>query len=254
MQRFNGQKFLVAYSGLLTMVFAVTVLGGFMQASNNSGNARFDTITVERINVVEPDGTLRMVLTNNHRVPAIIVHGHEYADFNGRRTDTTAGVFFYDAQATESGGLTFGGRKFPDGTIDRFGHLSFDRYDQDQFFSIDARDDGTNVRASMKMFDQPNWPIQDLLDLLTRIQNLPPDQQEAAKAKFFETHPVGPQRLTALSHQTFPAAPDQNRNALDLFDANGTPRTRLGVNATGAPSLEFLDQVGTVTHTYPPQQ
>jgi hypothetical protein len=96
--------------------------------TSENRNPSFDTITVQRINVVEPDGTLRMVLTNNNRIPGVIVPGHEYADYGNRKPTTAAGILFYDAQATESGGLTFGGRKDSQtGRINRFGHLSFDR-------------------------------------------------------------------------------------------------------------------------------
>lgn len=132
MKIFGSQKVLAAYSGVLTLVFAVTMLSGFV----DQRGARFDTITVQRINVVEPDGTLRMVLTNNRRLPGVIQHGKEYPDFADRKGRTTAGILFYDAEGSESGGLTFGGRKDAQGNIDRFGHFSFDRYEQDQMFAI----------------------------------------------------------------------------------------------------------------------
>jgi hypothetical protein len=49
----SSRRFLAVYSGLLTLVFAVTVLAGFTRWSEN---ASFDQITVRRINVVKPDG------------------------------------------------------------------------------------------------------------------------------------------------------------------------------------------------------
>lgn len=36
-------------------------------------------------------------------------------------------MLFYDAHATESGGLTLGGQKDAQGQTSRFGHFSFDR-------------------------------------------------------------------------------------------------------------------------------
>jgi hypothetical protein len=225
MRRITGQGFLVVYSGLLTAAVTVLFTSGF-SSTEAGGSQRFDTLTVQRINIVEPDGTLRMVLANNRRIPNIIIHGREYPDFNGRKASTAAGILFYDAQATESGGLTFGGRKDANGAISRFGHLSFDRYDQDQMFSIDATDDGTTHASSIRMIDQPNWPIQELLDLLERIQTLPPDQQQAEIAKFLETHPLGAGTRTILAN-------DQQ---------------------AGNPSLKFLDENGNVTHSYPPGQ
>jgi hypothetical protein len=222
MRRFSGQGFLVVYSGLLTAAVTVLCTSGF--SATDAGQQRFDTLTVQRINIVEPDGTLRMVLSNNKKIPNIIVHGKEYPDVNGRHASTAAGIMFYDAQATESGGLTFGGRKDANGHIPRFGHLSFDRYDQDQMLSIDATDDGVSPASSIRMIDQPTWPIQELLDLLERIQNLPPDQQQAEIARFLETHPAGAGTRAILA------------------------------NENGNAALQFLNENGEVTHKYPPAQ
>src|SRR5688500_138529 len=98
MATINAQKLLATYAGVLTLGATAALLSGF----TSGGNARFDTITVQRINVVEPDGKLRMVMTNTNRIPGIIVNGHEYTDFSDRKGKTTAGILFYDAQATES--------------------------------------------------------------------------------------------------------------------------------------------------------
>jgi hypothetical protein len=51
-------RFLTIYSGVLTAVFAVTILGGF---AGSGKKAAFEEIFVQRINIVELDGTLRMV-------------------------------------------------------------------------------------------------------------------------------------------------------------------------------------------------
>jgi hypothetical protein len=246
---FNSQKFLTVYSGVLTLIVTAAALSGF---TVGTANANFDTITVQRINVVEPNGKLRMVISNNNRIPGIIFKGHEYADFSGRKAKTTAGILFYDAHATESGGLTFGGRNDAQGNIPRFGHLSFDRYNQDQMFTIDAQDDGTNHASTVKMLDQPSWSIEELLQLLESVQNLPPDQQQAAIDQFLQTHPPGAGLRTLLSNENYPSSPTNSRNLLDLRDSAGRDRARLGINSSGAPSLEFLDENGTVTHRYPP--
>ncbi len=249
LKRFNNQTFLTVYSGMLTLGLAVILLSGFTSGTNSPA---FDTITVQRINVVEPDGTLRMVISNNNKIPGIIFQGHEYPDFTGRKGSTEAGMLFYDAQATESGGLTFGGKKDAQGTISRFGHLSFDRYNQDQMLTIDASDDGTNAASSIEMIDQPTWSMAEYLDLLVSIQNLPPDQQQAAKDRFFQTHPPGAGARTILDNVNEPGAPANNQNGLFLKDAGGKDRANLEIDSSSTPFLDFLDPSGTVTNRYPP--
>jgi hypothetical protein len=243
---FNSQKFLTVYSGVLTVGVTAALLSGFTAGNHN---ASFDTITVQRINVVEPDGTLRLVVTNNNRVPGIIIKGHEYPDFGNRKAHTDAGLVFFDAEGTESGGLTFGGRKDAQGNINRFGHLSFDRYGQDQMFSIDAVDRGTAYGSSIQMNDVPGWPLEEYLQLLERIQNLPPEQQEAEKAEFARTHPDlnGVRRVT-LGHEH---AGETSVNVLNFLDASNRERARLWLDPTGAGSLRFKDENGTETR-YPP--
>jgi hypothetical protein len=68
-----GERFLVIYSGVLTLGLASVLLLGMGPATRK---ASFAELTVQRINVVEPDGTLRMVLSDHARLPGIIVHGH----------------------------------------------------------------------------------------------------------------------------------------------------------------------------------
>jgi hypothetical protein len=249
MRSFNGSKFLVIYSGVLTAVFAVLMLSGF---SDHRG-ARFDTITVQRINVVEPDGTLRMVLTNNRRLPGVIQHGKEYPDFADRKARTTAGILFYDAEGSESGGLTFGGREDANGNISRFGHFAFDRYEQDQMLTISAADDGTNFRSSIEFIEQPAWSIVDLLELLEDIQGLPEPERQAALEEFEKTHPTqgfGPR--TTLSNENYPVAPQASTNSLRFIDRSNTERLRTGLDQSDEPAVELRDAAGNVSYRIPP--
>lgn len=259
MKSFDSQKFLTAYSGVLTLGVCAALLSGF--TSENS-NPRFDTITVQRINVVEPDGKLRMVLTNNNRIPGVIIEGHEYADYGDRKPTTAAGILFYDAQATESGGLTFGGRKDPQtGRINRFNHLSFDRHNQDQMLVISTQDDGTNYTSGISFIDQPNWSMKEYLDMRDSVAHLPLEQQEAAINEFLRSRPIGAGLRATLSSSNLPQDPSRSITTLSLGDLNqqvgdltqrSRPRTRLTVAPDGAPSLEFLDEAGNVTHKEPP--
>ena len=74
MALFSNPRFLTIYSGVLTVVFAVTVLTG----AAGSRNQAFGTITVRRINVVEPDGTVRLTISNRADFPGSWRHKKEY--------------------------------------------------------------------------------------------------------------------------------------------------------------------------------
>src|SRR5262249_9926008 len=96
-------RFLTVYSGVLTAVFAITFLSGFAGGKRTT----FEEIYVQRINIVEPDGTLRMVLSCKSKAPGVIIRGKEYPHPNRK----TAGVLFFNDEGTENGGLSFGGMK-----------------------------------------------------------------------------------------------------------------------------------------------
>src|SRR5579872_3822414 len=67
-------KILVVYSTVVTTLLAIFVLTGFAAPRIS----RFDEIDVQRINVRESDGTLRMVISNQARLPGVIERGKEH--------------------------------------------------------------------------------------------------------------------------------------------------------------------------------
>jgi hypothetical protein len=70
METLGSPRFLAIYSGVLTLVFAVTVLCGFAMVRNTN----FGIITARRINIVEPDGTVRLTISNRADFPGAWVH------------------------------------------------------------------------------------------------------------------------------------------------------------------------------------
>ena len=146
MKLLSNQHFLAIYSGILTLIFAVTVLSGF--ASWNK-TADFDQINVKRINVVEPDGTLRMVISDRAKLPGIIVRGKEQP-FDRPQ----AGMIFYNDEGSENGGLIFGGKKDAKGNVvNSGGSLSFDKYDANQIVQLIGVDDSEDRFAGLIVSD-----------------------------------------------------------------------------------------------------
>ena len=143
---FGTQRFLIIYSGVLTLLFAVTVLTGF---SSQSKNATFDEVNVHRINVMEPDGTLRMVISDHAKLPGIIIHGKEQP-----LNRPQAGMIFYNDEGSENGGLIFGGRKDSKGEVtDSGGSLSFDKYEANQIVQLIGVDDKEDRFSGLSVTD-----------------------------------------------------------------------------------------------------
>jgi hypothetical protein len=145
--KLSVQQVLIAYSAVLSTTFAVVLLMG---AKSHRSQA-FDEIQVHRINVVEPDGTLRMVISDHDQMPGVIVKGKESPKVDRPQ----AGMLFYDNEGTENGGLIFGGHRNEKGEIvDSGGSLSFDKYGASQIVQLAGVDDKDNHFAGLTVNDQ----------------------------------------------------------------------------------------------------
>ena len=233
---FSNPRFLAIYSAVATLAFAIVLLAGFAESRQKQS---FDEITVHRINVVEPDGTLRMVISNKSVFPGIIIKGKE-TPHPGRQT---AGMLFFNDEGTENGGLIFGGEKDKQGNASSYGHLSFDRYEQDQVFSIDAEEDGSKRSSELRIIDQPDHPITQDLAEVARIGKLPKDQQQGAWKKYQATTPHSEPRILL-------GRADDHSVALRLKDVEGHDRIVIRVAPDGTPALQFLDASGKVTNEF----
>src|SRR5258708_15432141 len=120
MKTLSRDRFLAIYSGVITAAFLYSITTALAPPAKK---VTFDEIEVKRINVVEPDGTLRLVISDKAHFPGLIVKGKEYP----HETRKTTGILFFDDEGTENGGLTFGGMKDKSGKGSRYGHPSFDK-------------------------------------------------------------------------------------------------------------------------------
>lgn len=142
-----AQRLINIYAGALTLVLAALVLYGFA-----AGSRHFDQITVHRINVVEPEGTLRMVISDHAELPGVIVHGKQ----KHPPTRPQAGMLFYNDEGSEVGGLIFAGHKNAKGeVVDSGGSLSFDQYGASQIVQLAGVDDATDKFAGLSVAGYP---------------------------------------------------------------------------------------------------
>lgn len=241
MNLLRDPRFLGAYAGVVTVAFVVVLTTG---AAAPARSARFDVIDVQRINVREPDGLLRMTISNNARFPGGMFHGRELPH-EGRREGQTAGMLFLDGEGSESGGLTFGGIKGADGTIRRFGHLSFDQYDQDQIVALQGGRDERGKFANLSFNDAGDWPISEAIELDQRTKSLTAEERQKAFEEFNRSH-------SPLTRRAYLGRSSDSSARLDLNDAQGKPRLRLRVSAEGEARIEFLDADGKVVERWPP--
>src|SRR5207245_4518780 len=126
-------RYLKIYAVVSTLLFAVFLLSAFAVVSKK----KFEEIDVERINVVEKDGKLKMVISNKERQHPGTMDGKYYKEREGQRP---AGIIFFSEKGDEIGGLVFDG----DTGKGQGGSLTFDKFRGDQTiqFTHDEDADG----------------------------------------------------------------------------------------------------------------
>jgi hypothetical protein len=226
-----AERALLIYSGVVTGVLLIVLLSGSRASPRK---ASFDQIDVKRINVVEPDGTIRLVISDKSQFPGLIVKGKEYA-----HDRQTAGMLFFNDEGTENGGLIFGGSKDKTGKVQSWGHLSFDQYMGDQVAVLAAEEEDGKRQAGIRFVDEPDIPMSEI----TAALMLPPAQREARLGQLFSKDK--PEQRAYLGRRSDRSA------ALQLKDPQGRDRVVMAVSADGNPSLEFLDEQGKVTAQFP---
>ena len=231
--KFDAQKALIAYSGALTAVFIGVMVSGAVQGI---GPARFTEIEVERINVREPDGTLRLVISNQTSFLEIPYRGREIPHPNR----DNAGMLFMNEEGTEVGGLVWGGKN-EDGVLSSGGSLTFDGYEQDQTVQIMGFQNGARRVSGLFVTDRPEEPMD--FSVLERLDSIPAEEQGAALA----AANMGGAPRAFLGRQ------GSGASELVLRDAEGKRRLVLSVAADGAAQIAFLDETGAVTRVVTPE-
>ena len=224
-------RLLQIYAALSFGMAAVLSVSAFTQSTSAQ---RIDELTVQRLNVVDANGTLRFVLSNKDRMHPGVMDGVTI-----NRPRPVAGMLFFNDEGDEVGGLTYSGTD-DNGRRANAG-LMFDQLKQDQTIGISYSENPNGQRtAGLQVWDRSDQPLSDLIKGLNAANALPegPAREEAVKAVRAKAQP-GPRRV-------FVGKNAEKASTVSLADANGKPRLVMTVGADGSASIEFLDAEGKV--------
>lgn len=188
-----------------------------------------DELRVQRIRVVEPDGTTRILIGNSTMADIAPFRGED-RDHPGR--DDFGGILFCNDEGTEAGGLLYAGGVV-DGEPQQIGFWTVDDFEQNEGFRLGAAQTGQTRTKWIEFADQPYFSLGDYMD--------------AAKDKTGD-------ELTQVQQQFWPPNVDGNgitrlqlskeaygTVGLSLRDADGVERIRLAVTADGAATITGTD-------------
>lgn len=230
-------RFLKVYSIIITVLLAAVAFSAIGRADQKN---KFEEIDVERINIVEKDGKLKLVISNKDRFPDPIIDGKTYPLRQGGKT---AGMIFYNDKGDECGGLSYSGQE-KDGSRRAGAGLLFDQFNQDQTIGITYSENDGRRAAGLNVWDRPDTPIGQMVEKLQSIQKMPdgPEKTQALQ-KFRDT--------AGVAQRVFVGKNREKAALVALSDPQGRPRVQLIVDVQGDARLEFLDEKGAVVQSLP---
>jgi len=235
-------RFLRAYALTSSLILVVLCTAAFRQSTSNQlTNQTFGEITVGRMNVVDADGKLRLVISNKDRQHPGMMDGKMI-----ERPRPVAGLLFFNEEGDEVGGLTFTGREV-NGDRRANAGIMFDQFKQDQTIGITYSEGGGRRSAGLLVWDRPDSKLSELVEKLNAARKIQdPEEQKKAIAAISAAAPPAPRRL-------FVGKTPDKAAMISLSDGAGKPRLNLTVDAAGNPRIEFLDDQGKVVARLPQQ-
>lgn len=247
---------LKAYALAMSLVVGVLSLGAFTRGDSprdQNGKARFKEIDVERINVMEPDGKYRLVLSNRPRSIGPIYKGKPFGYPGGGRP----GMIWFNDEGTENGGFTFTGSRCDTGTSADDGkpcvkgtytastHFTFDQFDQDQIFVMNYNDRNGQRQVGITFNDRHEENIFEWVQRRDSINRIP---DSATKAAAMRELTRGSSDNPRFAERLYIGRDASKSAILNMRDRLGRTRLRLSVDSLGAARIEFLDGEGRLTN------
>ena len=230
-------RLLKLWAGLSTVCFVGVAGAAFRQATPPSRS--LGEITVERINVVDADGTLRMVVSNKDRMHPGVMDGVVID-----RPRPVAGMIFFNDQGDEVGGLTFTGQE-KNGERRADAGLMFDQLKQDQTVGLSYTEENGQRSAGFQVWDRADAHLSELIAKLNASNRIDdPAERQKAIAAARAAAPRGPRRV-------FVGKQADRSASVSLADADGRPRLTLRVDAAGRAAIELHDENGNITDRWP---
>ncbi|WP_420573891.1 hypothetical protein [Kordia sp.] len=231
--------------------FAVaTVIGILTFASlafKQSNTQKFGTIDVERINIVENDGTVKMVITNANHFPSAgdSINNRAYHERKKR-----AGMLFFTEDGKECGGFIYDGTKTENGHSAGLS-LTYDQYDGDQVMQLmttDNRVGDKRFKSGTLVFnDRGDYETHESIAEAVKELKAIKDPKERRK-KYKEYKEKG--EYSSVRRVALGQTPGK-QNGLFLYDDEGRPRARFVVDENNEVKLEAYDEKGKVISSWP---
>ncbi len=187
-------------------------------------------LNVERINIREADGTLKMVLSNKKRQHPGRMLGK---DLPARERE--AGMIFFNSDGDECGGLVYDNDKKSAGMV-----YSVDKYHDDQVMQLQYQED---TQTKERKYGLQLWSYSKEASYLEREAKF--KELTKLKSRDAALKELRDQGL-ASSDRLFVGMTYQKEVGLFIKDDKGRARIRIYVDESNKAAIETLDTTGRV--------
>jgi len=228
----NNRKeltFLRAYA-----LFTVIGIFAFVTfAFKSSQNKKFKTIDVERINIVEKNGDLKLVISNSEMQHSGQINGKPLPE-----RKRPAGMIFFNSFGDECGGLIYDAYDKEAGLV-----LSVDKFKDDQIMQLQYME---NPELRKRKYGLQLWdfPKEDTFD--ARMEGYKKIGQMESKEEKNAAYKQMQKDSLLSNERLFVGKRMNNEFGVFINDDTGNARIKLYIDKDNNPKMEFLNEEGEV--------
>ena len=184
-------------------------------------------LNVEKLNICEPDGTVKMTLFNSQNIPSMILEGEDIMPGH-RSNDGVSGAMFYNNEGDECGGLIYGSDIDDDGEVTMGMSLTFDKWKQDQVLQLNLQKQGEKEQYGISIYDRPEYSIRQSVDLLKEIRSTK-DQKE--QTRLYHQLMKNNHKRVFIGHDT------DGDTKIALYDSKGKEKVKIFIDENDEPQV-----------------
>lgn len=206
---------------------------------------QFTELNVEKLNIVDKNGKVKMTMFNRENIPPAIIDGKDILPGH-RQNDPISGIMFYNGRGDECGGLVYGSEVDEDGNISAGASLTFDQYEQDQVVQMSYSAENGKSHYGFSIYDRPETPLPQIIKKQKDIENSSLDDE--SKQKAYQDLYKG------NAPRAFMGKGVNGDVSVKLMDSKGKDRIRMVIDENDVPRMEFLNDKGEVIYKLPPEE
>lgn len=221
-------NFLIVYAVIMTIVCCLMLF-----CRNTEKEKSVNELTVKRINIVDEEGNLRMVISNEERQHPGMMNGEEFPE-----RQRPSGIIFFNSSGDECGGLVYDGNEKDAGLV-----FSVDQFKDDQIMQLQYMEDTEQKirQYGLQIWDYPKEnAYAERYKRVEEIQNL--NSLEEIEDAIYRMKSDS----LSMEERLFVGKNFHNEVGLFINDQKGTPRIKIYIDKDNNPKMEFLDEHGVV--------